>query len=429
MVGLLHLNSSLRTTTNRCWTRWAIALPLTVLSILPASAEYYLQVGDILEFSVAGVPDLKERLSVGIDGEVSVPLIGQVHVAGLSLGEFRKKIVGTLPNLIFTQRTSDGREVARVISANEIAIRMVEYRPIYLRGDVAKPGEQAFRPGMIVRQAIALAGGFDILRYRMNNPVLEAAELRAEYMSLWTSFAREQARLWRIKSELGDIKDGQDPALQAPIAPDVLDRLLRNEQDQYRTRKADLEKEKSHLQEAIRKADFQLRTLSEKRKSAETGRQDDVSDLDKVRELFNRGITPTTRLSEARRAVSFSETQVLQTITEASQVERQRDIYSRQLDRVDDERRMELLKELQETNVALAQIQAKIQSTSEKLLYTSSLQSQLLRGTGGKPDISIYRISKGGREHLLADEDAELHPGDVVNITLQVESVSGIPIQ
>jgi polysaccharide export outer membrane protein len=42
-----------------------------------------------------------------------------------------------------------------------------EQRPVYLNGDVSRPGEQRYRLGLTVRQAIALAGGYHIMRFRM----------------------------------------------------------------------------------------------------------------------------------------------------------------------------------------------------------------------------------------------------------------------
>ena len=59
-----------------------------------------------------------------------------------------------------------------------------------------------YRPGLTVRQAIALAGGYDVMRLRMNNPFLEQADLRSEYTSLWAEFAKEQMRIARLQAEL-----------------------------------------------------------------------------------------------------------------------------------------------------------------------------------------------------------------------------------
>jgi polysaccharide biosynthesis/export protein len=46
------------------------------------------------------------------------------------------------------------------------------------------------------------------------------------------------------------------------------------------------------------------------------------------------------------------------------------------------------------------------------------LRSQLLRGQGARPDILIIRKTQTGRARISADEDTELQPGDVVEISL-----------
>lgn len=45
-----------------------------------------------------------------------------------------------------------------MVTPDQVMLANSEFRPVYLNGDVAKPGEQTFRPGMTVRQAVALAG-------------------------------------------------------------------------------------------------------------------------------------------------------------------------------------------------------------------------------------------------------------------------------
>ena len=171
----------------------------------PAIGEYKLQSGDILEISVTAVPDLKQRAPIGVDGEIALPLVGQIKVGGLSISEARAKITQDLSNKVYRQSTIDGREIPKLILPEEIVVTAVEYRPIYVNGDVARPGEHAFRPGMTVRHAIAIAGGYDLMQQsRLANPLLQAADFRAEYQALWAEFATQQARIWRLRAELGE---------------------------------------------------------------------------------------------------------------------------------------------------------------------------------------------------------------------------------
>jgi polysaccharide export outer membrane protein len=100
---------------------------------------------------------------------------------------------------------------------------------------------------------------------------------------------------------------------------------------------------------------------------------------------------------------------------------RQRDDFSRQLERVEDLRRVNLLRELQDAAVKLNQIRAKLQGVAEKLQYAALVRSQLVRGSGGKPEITVIRKGERGRERLVAEEDFELQPGDVVEVALRTE--------
>ena len=194
-----------RPTSTRSGGRWLVPgmtiVVLLLMSAPVAAAEYRLAPGDIVEISSPAMPELQQRSQINLDGEISWPLVGQMRVAGLPLSEVRAQVQALLPAKELRRRTDDGREYPIILSPNEINVVIAEYRPVYLNGDVSKPGEQPFRPGMIVRQAIALAGGYDIARFRMNNPFMEQADLRAEYQALWAEFALEQAHLARLRGE------------------------------------------------------------------------------------------------------------------------------------------------------------------------------------------------------------------------------------
>jgi hypothetical protein len=101
------------------------------------------------------------------------------------------------------------------------------------------------------------------------------------------------------------------------------------------------------------------------------------------------------------------------------QTRRQRDDLSRQMERLDGQRRSDLLRELQDASLALNKIRFKLQSTGEKLQYIGLAKSQLARGFGSKPAITIVRNGAKDVEHLVADEESELQPGDVVEVALR----------
>ncbi|MCP1840114.1 polysaccharide export outer membrane protein [Bradyrhizobium sp. USDA 4524] len=402
--------------------RWGlVAVGLTISA--QAKAEYRVSVGDVLEVAVAGVPELRQRAPVQVDGNISLPLVGMVPVAGLPLQEIRAKVGAAMTSKVFRQRTVDGREVVVVIDADQVTAIVAEYRPVYVNGDVSKPGEYPYRPASTARQLIAMAGGYDIMHIRMNNPYLESADLRSEYGSLWTELAKEQARMWRIKSELGEGTQINPSASLAdlPIARSAVSEIVNAEAEYLKTKQSDYQQEKAYLQRSVRQGDDEVRVLSEQQKKDEEGLQSDVEDLQKATDLFGKGSLISPRVTDARRAVLLSATRRLQTSAQLLQVKKLQDEYARRLAKLDDQRKLDLFRELQETSLKLNQIREKLQSVGEKLQYTSMVRSQLARGAGSKPDIAIIRKSEKGPERIVVNEDAELQPGDTIEVSLRYQ--------
>src|SRR6185312_10742363 len=197
---------------------------------------------------------------------------GTIPVADLLPAEMQAKVQATLATKVYRQRMADGRENSLAIDPDEVTATVVEYRPIYVNGDVAKPGEQVYRPLMTVRQAIALSGGYDVTGLRMNNPVLESADLRAEYQSLWTEYAKEQAHVWRLKEELGQSTTINEKSLiDVPIARSTALEIVGVEAENLKARQLDARAEKSFLQHGIAQADAEIQVLTEQEKSAAEG--------------------------------------------------------------------------------------------------------------------------------------------------------------
>ncbi len=413
----------------RCIKWGLVAVGLTI-SVTQAKAEYRVNVGDVLEVAVAGVPELRHRAAVQMDGNISLPMVGMLPVAGLPLPQIRAKIGAALASKAFRQRTSDGREIVIVINADEVTTVVAEYRPIYVNGDVSKPGEYPYRPATTARQVIAVAGGYDIMHIRMNNPYLESADLRSEYGSLWTEFAKEQAHMWRIKNELGDGSQISPRVLRdVPIAQSAISEIVNAETEYLKTKQSDYQREKAFLQRGVRQGDDEVSVLSEQQKKEEQGVQSDLEELQKLVDLFGKGSVTSPRVTDARRAVLLSSTRKLQTSAQLMQVKKQQDELTRKLEKLDDQRRLDLLRELQDTSVKLNQIREKLQSVGEKIQYTAMVRSQLVRGAGGKPDIAIIRKGEKGPERIVASEDTELQPGDAVEVTLRYQDGPDAPVR
>ncbi|WP_420591951.1 polysaccharide biosynthesis/export family protein [Bacterioplanoides sp.] len=107
---------------------------------------YRLGAGDLINISVYDEKDLTLEVRIGLSGQISYPLLGDVVVSGLSPKELEQKLTAGLkgPYLIDPS----------------VTVSIIEYRPFYVTGEVKKPGSYAFHPGLTVDRAISIAGGF-----------------------------------------------------------------------------------------------------------------------------------------------------------------------------------------------------------------------------------------------------------------------------
>lgn len=405
-----------------------------LLAPMAARAEYRLAPGDVLEIGAVGAPDLRRRAIIDVDGRAALPLLGNIKVVGFTLAELREQLKSQLSTKAFRARETDsrGRPLASsgndvvTISPEEVIVEVVEYRPIYLNGDVAKPGVQTYRPGTTVRQAIALAGGYDTMRFRSRDPFLDSADFRADYYELWTEFAKVSAEIARLQAELDGKNVFAPPNLgDLPLATQVTSKIIDLESQRFGVDTADFAKEKKYLAEAIAQESQRIAVLHQQRQSEQQDADADAADANDVKINFRKGILPVTRVSEMRRLTLQSATRVLQTTALLNEVERKRAEFARSLEGIDDKKRKELLQSMRDATVRLYDVRGRIQSVSEKLLYAGMARSQLTRGPGGEPDVRVFRKDNNGdTTATIAAAEMELTPGDVVDVKLKLESTS-----
>lgn len=113
----------------------------------PVSRGYRLGPGDTVRLIVYGEDSLTGEYRVSAAGAIAVPLLGEVHAIGLSPAELGQEVADLLQG-------------EKLLNNPSVAAEVTTYRPIFVLGEVNKPGEFAFQPGMTVVTAVAVAGGF-----------------------------------------------------------------------------------------------------------------------------------------------------------------------------------------------------------------------------------------------------------------------------
>jgi polysaccharide biosynthesis/export protein len=108
---------------------------------------YTLGSGDTIRIITFGEDQLTGDFRVGDEGNIALPLLGDVHVAGMTTTQ--------VDRMLESQLSSKG-----LIRNPSVSTEVVRYRPIFILGEVARPGQYEFQPNMTMLTAVAIAGGF-----------------------------------------------------------------------------------------------------------------------------------------------------------------------------------------------------------------------------------------------------------------------------
>lgn len=116
---------------------------------LPAvvSGDYRLGPGDGVRIITFGEEALTGEFHVNDSGAISVPLIGPVRAVGLTTRQLEGALTAALKQ-------------ANMLRDPSVVAEITAYRPIFVLGEVNKPGQYPYQPGMTVVTAAAVAGGF-----------------------------------------------------------------------------------------------------------------------------------------------------------------------------------------------------------------------------------------------------------------------------
>jgi polysaccharide export outer membrane protein len=113
----------------------------------PQLSSYKLGSGDMISIRVLGEDDLKrEKVRLSDAGTISFPVLGEIKVKGMTVGALEEYVTNGLKG--------------RYLVNPQVTVSIDEYRNFFVNGQVEKPGGYPFSPGLTVRKAISIAGGF-----------------------------------------------------------------------------------------------------------------------------------------------------------------------------------------------------------------------------------------------------------------------------
>jgi polysaccharide export outer membrane protein len=111
-----------------------------------AGTDYIIGAEDILDIQVWGSNDLNQTVFVRPDGKLSLPLVGEIAVAGKTVQQLQDHLSSVY------EKTVKGAVVT-------VLVEEIRSRPVYFVGGFTKPGVMQLTSELTLLQAVSLVGG------------------------------------------------------------------------------------------------------------------------------------------------------------------------------------------------------------------------------------------------------------------------------
>lgn len=134
----------------------------TVPSASATASQFVLGTADVIKINVWKNADLSQTVTIGPDGFISLPLLGDVHVAGMTPNQLAQDLNSRLSSYVVNAQVTVG-------------IVEIRSRQVYVTGEVGKPGGYPLIVPISALQLIAQAGGLNTFANRKNILILRSS--------------------------------------------------------------------------------------------------------------------------------------------------------------------------------------------------------------------------------------------------------------
>lgn len=355
---------------------------------------------------------LNDVYTVGPNGSVSLPLVGEIKAAGLTTGEIANSIGNSLMKSVGLVREPD------------TAVEIVQFRPFYVVGKVTQSGEFAYRPGLTVLQALSIAGGLRTREDKDARFEREVIQGRGDVSLLRLNEANLLARKARLEAELSHASDIQfPPQLTSRIQDDVFAMLINQERLIFQARSEGLDIQikalqglREFLQKELASLEAQLVFLDKQIGSIQ-------KEFTAVSALVAKGLATAPREFSLERALAQAQSERLS--AETSLLRGRQEISKTDISilELQDGRKNEITIDLRQTQAELDALDSKTQ-TARRLLYDSAISAPNLLAHRADADLAapiytIFRPSADGTTvQIQAKETSVVEPGDTIKVEI-----------
>lgn len=369
----------------------------------PALSEILIARGDTVHVSIAEAPKLGGDSKVDAGGNIVLPQLGSVRVAGMGLDAARARLEAELVK----------RDILKVPT---VLVEIAKYRPFYVGGKVARPGAVEYEPGLTVRHALILAGGAgrsdeDRLA-AMDVPGLRAKWQTTNYQLLDVNsrIARLQAELVRNEHAQVAVAPGVVPAQDAQALATLDQKILLDRLQTWSGSQA-------HLRDGMALLDLEIDVLGQQANLQEKERDIDSQQVDAAQKLVDKGLMPLPRLQELQHEQSRATRDLLENRAYIARARQNRSTVEYELNSADIKWRIDIRQQLREAMLDRVRLKAELDALSAQILDAGVSLSEA-ESASIRTVVVIYRTAQGREETLKAQMDTEVLPGDVLDVSV-----------
>lgn len=337
-------------------------------------------------------------------GTIVLPVVGTVSVGTMDTAELAEEI---------SKRIQAKTEL---VSKPDTTVQVLEYPPIYVVGDVTKPGEYQYRPGLTVLQAIALSGGE---LQPSESQATDEIRLVGELQGYEAGILRAEARIARLQAEMTGSPEISFPALHAGEDSGLAAEVFGQERIIFAARANEIDRQSKSLSELRDLFSAEIEVLEEKIKSADMGIKSAEQELTAVKTLVDKGLAIASRQSDLERALANYRADRLDQVTAIMRARQNITESTRNLEGLHDKQQTEVAAQMQNEQGNLDQLKLTRDVSQKLLLDLLAKKNRLaLSGTPGGAELTIKRHDGGVETVTGASESTLLGPGDVVEVKL-----------
>lgn len=385
----------------------AVLLAALAAIASPAWGETLIGLGDTVHVSIAEAPKLGGDSKVDGEGNIVLPQLGSVAVAGVGLDEARSRIEAVLIK-------------QDIVKTPTVLVEIAKYRPFYVGGKVGKPGSIDYEPGLTVRHALILAGGVGRSdEDQLQN--LDVPGLRAKWQTTSYQLLQVNSQISRLNAEL-ERNEKEHAAVSAGVVPrHEAEALASLDQDILRDRLQSWTGTQSQLRDGMALLDLEIDVLNQQAGLQEKERDLDRAQVDAARKLVEKGLMPLPRLQELQHEESRASRDLLENQAFAARARQNRSTVEHELSAADTKWRIDIRQQLRDAMLERVRLKAELDALSSQILNAGVTLSEKERGAI-QTLVVIYRTKDGSEQKINAQMNTQVLPGDVLEVALSTDA-------